>query len=113
MPAYGSGIELRATVGVKNDSMCLLRASHKRHLQRGNHEILTHVIGNCPANDPAGVFIPDGAFEGEATTAMQIRNITGPDHVYPCRSEHSLDQVAGIDPLALRDRGFHDERPGT
>lgn len=43
---------------------------------------------------------------------MQIRNITGPDHVYPCWSEHSLDQVAGIDPLAVRDRGFNDEHPG-
>ena len=70
---------------------------------------ITHVIGNCPVKDPAGVFISDGTFVCEALTAIQIRNITGPDHVWPYRSEHWLDQVAGIDPLALCDRGFHDE----
>ena len=84
-----------------------------RHCPRRDDELIAHVIGYGPANDPARVFIPDGALVGKAITAMQIRNITGPDHVYPCRSEHSLDQVAGIDPLALCDRGFHDERPGT
>jgi len=37
---------------------------------------------------------------------MQIRNITGPNHVYPCGNEHSLGQVAGIDTLDSRDRGL-------
>jgi len=95
LPARGSRVELRATVGMKNNSICLLRASHIRHLQGGNHSILTHVISNCPTNDPAGVVISDGAFVGEAFTAMPIRNVTSPDPAYPSRSEHSLDRAAG------------------
>jgi hypothetical protein len=39
---------------------------------------------------------------------VHIRNITGPDLVYPCRSVRSFNQVARIYPLALHDRGFHD-----
>ena len=50
--------------------------------------------------------MPDGALVVETITEMQIRNITCPDHVYPCRSEHSFNQVAGMEVLALRDPGF-------
>jgi len=102
--AYGPGIELRALVGMENDPFGVLGTCHVRHFQSRDDKVIAHVIGYGPANHPARVLITDRAFVGD---------VTGPDHVHPWRRERAFNPVTWIDPLALRDRSFHDERAWT
>ena len=79
--ASSAETKLIATVGMKNDFTCLARTAHMRHLQRGDHGVVTHVISDRPANVPAVVLIACRAFVGMVFTLIQIRNFIGPDPV--------------------------------
>jgi hypothetical protein len=69
-------------------------ASHG-HRERVDDQLLAHVIGHAPANDPPGERVLNRGKVQPPLPRPQIREVRDPQHVGLLRTELALDQVIG------------------
>lgn len=103
---------MAAPVGVEDGPDAAELSGEGRVTQRLFDDLCPHVVGQRPAEHPAGVLISDGTQVGLAAADGHVRDIARPDQIKGPLVELAVDQVRGVLGRAVR-RGRDLEQPRT